>query len=472
MNPDATARNGSGGKAANREPRTRPDFGAFRRRIMISTAAFGSAVAIILVIVVQVALTRTSSNAVTSLLDDRADAVISSVDAATSGPQLEVPDARVDVGVAVYDRAGDLVAGTVPPSQARFFDELSSTPVTKRVRLGDTYEILGQPFTTSAGAHGVVVISERLQPYQENVHYALAVSIAAGGVIVVVATALAAWASRRALAPVVQMARTAENWSEHDLDSRFDLGPPTNEIRALGHTLDALLERVSQVITDEQRLTSELAHELRTPLTAVQATTDVIAMRDDLDPELRQDLFDIGQSCRDMASTITGLLDLARSQATGAGRPDADLAAVVESVLRDLDCAADVTVDLDPGVRAAVPPELAARSISPVIGNAARFADHVRISLTSHGQWLDLRVADDGPGIAAENADMIFDPGHSGGGGSGLGLALSRRVARSVGGDVRLDREYVAPAGAVFVITLPASRGRDLPAGDQAVPFR
>ena len=75
------------------------------------------------------------------------------------------------------------------------------------------------------------------------------------------------------------MAERAADWSEHDLTHRFDLGPPTNELAALGETLDHLLDRVASAISSEQRLTSELAHELRTPLTSIQGSADLALMR-------------------------------------------------------------------------------------------------------------------------------------------------------------------------------------------------
>lgn len=75
------------------------------------------------------------------------------------------------------------------------------------------------------------------------------------------------------------MAERAADWSEHDLSHRFGLGPPTNELAALGETLDHLLDRVAMAIRSEQRLTSELAHELRTPLTAIQGSADLALLR-------------------------------------------------------------------------------------------------------------------------------------------------------------------------------------------------
>lgn len=270
--------------------------------------------------------------------------------------------------------------------------------------------------------------------------------------MVALATGLAAWASRRALAPVTDMARTAADWSVRDLERRFDLGPPTDELRALGQTLDGLLDRVSRVIVGEQRLTSELAHELRTPLAAIRASADLIAMLPDLDDELRGDVADILGACATMAETMTGLLDLAR-----ASRPDgADVSAlgdVVEAALASIE-GARVAVALDRTLAVAVPVALGARALAPVIDNATRLAVHVTVTATVRGGWVEVSVSDDGPGVPMVLSRTVFEPGRSGRGGSGLGLPLARRIARSVGGDVRLEPPTPA-GGAVFVVRLP-----------------
>jgi signal transduction histidine kinase len=426
----------------------------YRRRLVLLAAGSAATVAVLLVLVIQVVLSRSVDSSVLHVLGDRADAVISSVDTASTPTGLAVPSARMDPGVAVYDASGRLVAGAVPPAQAAVFDRLATRTTARRVRVGDALEVIGRPFTTSGGVRGTVVISERLDAYQDVVHDALALSLSLGAVIVLLATVLAAWVSHRALAPVAQMARTAETWSERDLDRRFGLGPPTDEIRALGHTLDRLLDRVRRAILDEQRLTSELAHELRTPLTAVLATAEVLADRDDLDDDLRQDVGDITESCRAMAAIITGLVDLARSKTSAARDDESCLAAVVHGLLRDLPGMERVSVRVEEWLTVAVPAGLVGRAIAPVLENAVRLADHVCLTAAAHGAQVVLRVTDDGPGVRAADAEAIFAPGHTGGDGSGLGLALARRVARSVGGDVTLDS--TSGVGATFVVTLPA----------------
>jgi two-component system OmpR family sensor kinase len=275
------------------------------------------------------------------------------------------------------------------------------------------------------------------------------------GVLVVAATAyIALRVTNQALRPVAVMAERAVDWSEHDLSHRFALGPPTNELAALGGTLDALLDRVASAIRSEQRLTSELAHELRTPLTGIQGTADLALLRGVSDTRVREDLEQISASAREMGAVITTLLDLARDGTTS-GREQCRLADVVPAwvaaVGRDLE-----VVDRTSGSTAtiAAPAGLVTRAVSPLVDNASRHAHStVVLEATDHPDHVELVVRDDGDGVAPEVRASLFEPGVShGSGGAGLGLGIAQRIARSLGGDVTLGPD---PGGAVFVVRLP-----------------
>jgi signal transduction histidine kinase len=84
----------------------------------------------------------------------------------------------------------------------------------------------------------------------------------------------------------------------------------------------------------------------------------------------------------------------------------------------------------------------------------------VTVSIARQNAEIVYRICDDGPGVPTQEQEQIFEPGGQGlagrtnGDGAGLGLALARRLARSVTGDVTL-----APGetGATFVVRLPAA---------------
>jgi signal transduction histidine kinase len=427
---------------------------SFRRQIVALTALITAVAMLLLTVVVQVVLARVTTNDVDRVLQDRADAVISS---ATSGPSgdLVVPDSQLDAGVAVYDDQGNLVAGSVSRGLDEAYAELSTTDTAVVRTFGRSGRVLADPFTISEHS-GVVVVHERLEPYEEAERLALIVSLVTGLLATIAAAGVAAWTTRRALGPVADMAATAAEWSERDLSRRFDLGPPDNELSALAGTLDQLLEKVASAIRSEQRLTSELAHELRTPLTTIQGMADLILLRDSLPDEAQRDLEEISAAGQRMAATITTLLDLARTEAQIVTASRCWLAEVLADVANHTGAAAPA-LELDATDAAlGLPHALAVRTISPVVENALRFARTKVVIRTGPGDVgaVEIWVDDDGPGVARNDVEGIFEPGttSASGSGAGLGLAIARRVARTVGGDVTVALDAGTSR---FVIRLP-----------------
>lgn len=434
---------------------------SLHRHLVVLTAGIALVVAVALVVGVQLALAGAANDAAQQVLRDRARTVATSVGKDSDVSTFRVPDAELGPGVVVYDEEGTRVAGDVPPSLEEAFARLARSPQERLVDADDdTYAVLALPFTTPAGHRGVVVAAEPFAPYEHTERLAVVVSAIAGALLVLVAAAAAAVVSRRALAPVEDMARTADEWSEHDLGRRFDLGPPTNEIRALAVTLDGLLDKVASAIRAEQRLTAELAHELRTPLTTIQGAADLMSMRSDLDEQARGDLDLIRSATGTMSSTITLLLDVARREHDGLGGEHTPLDRLADE-LRSLPLPEGrLDLRLPSGLYVDVPVALAVRALAPVLTNALQVSDRARVAARLVGRAIELVVSDSGPGLPVGVADDVFEPGWSGEGGSGLGLSLARRVARSGGGDVTLGDAGGEGRGATFVVRLPGGASR------------
>lgn len=425
--------------------------------MVVLTTCVTAVAMLLLTLVLQVVLSDLSRRSVDRVLADRADAVTDSVAAASTGRRLDLSTTELDTGVVVYDATGRPLGGTATSGLGEAYRSLGGAGTTER-RTVDGARLWAQPFTTPGGTAGVVVVSERLTPYAAAERYALIVSLVTGVLATVAAAAIAAWVTSRALEPVAVLSRTAAEWSEHDLGRRFGLGPPTNEITALAATLDTLLDKVSAAIRSEQRLTSELAHELRTPLTSVQGSADLALLDEDLPPDVRETLEEVAAAARRMATTITTLLEVARTESGTRDPASSSLAEVVEEVLRAVPHERVELVVSVPDQRVAAPSAILARALTPVVENAVRFA-RTRVVVccpASDAGSGDVRVVieDDGPGVA-DLADDAFLPGttsSSGGSGAGLGLAIARRMARSVGGDL----ELVRPQGPTrFALRLP-----------------
>jgi signal transduction histidine kinase len=105
--------------------------------------------------------------------------------------------------------------------------------------------------------------------------------------------------------------------------------------------------------------------------------------------------------------------------------------------------------------------DLTVQMLVPLISNAARYGrSRVRLSVSRDGESVAFRVTDDGPGLREDELESVFEPGvrgdaANGAPGAGLGLALSRRLARAAGGDV--VAEAANGGGGRFVVRLPAS---------------
>jgi signal transduction histidine kinase len=428
---------------------------SFRGKIVLSTVVLMSVAMLVVGVGIQFLLGYTAQRDIRQVLDDRSEATINVIEQAST-EQLTVPPDTLEPGMLVYDSTGTVVAGTIEHDVRDAAADLAKTDRVRSVQgPQDEERLLGTPFTTPSGDSGVLVVSQETGPYERSEFYALLATIFLGLLVIAVTALIALRVTRQALAPVAQMAERASEWSELDLTHRFDLGPPTNELAALGETLDHLLDRVASAILSEQRLTSELAHELRTPLTAIQGSADLALLRGVADPAARRDLEQISASAREMAGVITTLLEIARGGAAGGLDRTCRLADVLPALTGPVPDRIEVE-DRTKGssARIAAPGGLVVRAVAPIVDNAVRHALG-RISfeardLTDHVQ---LVVTDDGPGVAAELRDQLFQPGVSNvSGGAGLGLGIARRVARSFGGDIDIEPRS---EGAAFVVTLP-----------------
>jgi signal transduction histidine kinase len=428
---------------------------SFRGKIVLSTVVLMTVAMVLVGVGIQFLLAYTAQRDIRQVLDERSNATINVIQQASTA-RLTIPPDTLEPGMLVYDSNGTAVAGTIEHDVRDAAADLGTTDRVRSVQGPEDEErLLGTPFTTPSGDSGVLVVSQETGPYERSEFYALLATIVLGLLVIAVTAMIALRVTRQALAPVAQMADRASEWSEHDLTYRFDLGPPTNELAALGETLDHLLDRVASAILSEQRLTSELAHELRTPLTSIQGSADLALLRGVDDPEARADFEQISTSTREMAVVITTLLEIARDGTAGG----LDRTCRIEDVMPALTGVVPDRLDVadrtqDSSARIAAPADLVVRAIAPIVDNAVRHA-HGRISFEARdlADQVQLVVADDGPGIALDIRDQLFQPGvTNGSGGAGLGLGIARRVARSLGGDIDVDPR---PEGAAFVVTLP-----------------
>ncbi len=300
-----------------------------------------------------------------------------------------------------------------------------------------------------------------------------------GGLLaLVVAALLLSRLARVALRPLDDMTALASEIARGDRGRRLNVRSPRSELGRTGLAFDAMLDDLERSAASaeaaEARLRAFLAdasHELRTPLTGLQLGAESL-LRETAGPaEREQTALVMVREARRATRLVEDLLEVARAGPDGAAqielRPQRlDLGVLVEAEVQRSrvsrpDCsfhfaAASVETQADPGRVAQILANLLDNA-----GRAAGAAGTVRVTLDRRDDLAVIRVTDDGPGIAASDAERIFDrfvrldssrSRHTGG--AGLGLPIARGLARAHGGDLRCVPAAVG-RGACFELTLP-----------------
>ena len=298
---------------------------------------------------------------------------------------------------------------------------------------------------------------------------ALGRSLALAGFAVVFVGCGIGWLlAGRSLRPIDRIAADAEGIAAGDYGRKIDVDDTESELGRLAVVLNETFGRMNAAREHMAQFTADASHELRTPLTVILSDSQGALRLERTPEEYRAALETVRQSALRMKSISDALLELAQGDA---GKP----------VVRDACDLADLA-DESVALLARVAAEHGAKLVprlegAPVLGDAARLGRlilNLTINAILHNDagvtvtvstgvvdgWAELRVADDGRGIPAENLDRIFErfrrvdasrSRHTGG--AGLGLAIVKQTAEAHGGSVAVASEV--GQGTVFVVRLP-----------------
>jgi PAS domain S-box-containing protein len=240
---------------------------------------------------------------------------------------------------------------------------------------------------------------------------------------------------------------------------------------------EAELKRLTSEATDANRAKSDflaaMSHELRTPLNAIGGYAQLIEMgvRGPVTDAMVEDLHKIQRSKDHLNTLVGGVLAFAKG---GAGRievqprrvrADALLDSVLDMVRPQL-AERSLTLECGPvpdGLIVSADIDKARQILLNLLANALKFTPAggcITVTAAERGDVVELAVRDTGVGVPEEQLDKIFEPFvqakravHTRDGGVGLGLAISRQLARAMQGDLRV--ESVEGQGSIFTLTLP-----------------
>lgn len=292
--------------------------------------------------------------------------------------------------------------------------------------------------------------------------------LCAGGIAL--AAALGRLAARPVLAPLAEVAATADHITEtEDLSSRIHVHAD-DEVGQLATRFNAMIERLQgsrgaldESVRAQRQLVADASHELRTPITSLRTNVEVLLEQGDelTEEDRRRLLADVLEQTEELSGLIGDVIELARGDLPVSSVDDVRLDRVVEeSVARARRDFPNVHFEssLRPVIVDGVPERLA-RAVNNLLDNAAHHSARgglVEVVVDRDGVW----VRDHGTGIDEADLPHIFDRFYRGANsrqrqGSGLGLAIVSQVATQHGGSV--EATNAADGGAVFRLRLPTS---------------
>lgn len=294
----------------------------------------------------------------------------------------------------------------------------------------------------------------------------LSVALALGLPLLVLVGALAIWVGvGRALGPVERLRREVAVISGGNLHERVSAPKSGDEIDRLAVTMNSMLDRLEAAAATERRFIADASHELRSPLAAMRAQLETARAY----PDRVQwgDVADDVLADQGRVERLVGDMLLLARLDSAQGKPERRTVCLrdilAEEVRRRPAGATAVVLDVvDAGDTTGDASQLG-RVVRNLLDNAERHASAtVSISLLRRDGDVVLRVADDGPGVAVEDRERIFerftrldDARVADDGGSGLGLAIVRDIVAAHGGTVSV---VDSAAGACLEVRLPVRR--------------
>ncbi|AIR01290.1 TPA: two-component system sensor histidine kinase RstB [Pluralibacter gergoviae] len=261
---------------------------------------------------------------------------------------------------------------------------------------------------------------------------------------------------------MLRIETAAQRFGEGHLAERIHFDDMSSFAR-LGATFNKMADNINTLIASKKQLIDGIAHELRTPLVRLRYR---LAMSDNLTEAESQALNrDIGQ----LEALIEELLTYARldrpQNELQLTQPDLPgwIAAHVEDI-QSVNPQREVTLaQAASGDYGALDMRLMERVLDNLVNNAMRYSsEKVQVSLTQRGGRATLTVDDDGPGIAPEAREQVFEPfvrldpsRDRATGGCGLGLAIVHSIAQAMSGEVACDASSLG--GARFSFSWPVN---------------
>jgi two-component system OmpR family sensor kinase len=375
----------------------------------------------------------------------------------------------------VYGAGGRLLFSTRAAAGSRLLTPAEAARATSgpyriehRALASGSARVLALPARAPNGQPVAVAVAMPLGLRDHEIDHLQTLLLIAGPLALLLASLAGYELARAALRSMERMRTQAEQITEHELSERLTAPEAQDEIAALAHTLNAMLDRLEAAVARDRRVVSDASHELRTPLTTLRAELDLALMGERDASELRAALQSASDEARRMSRLADDLLVLARADQGRLPLNPKPLVVreVLERVASHARAAAAmrgrsiVIANVPDSARVRADPDRTAQALENLITNALQYGDGT-ITLTARngGRLIELHVTDEGPGFPDQFIDRAFERFARGDGaalsapGSGLGLSLVQAIAAAHGG--RANARNRPGRGADVWIALP-----------------
>ncbi len=367
-----------------------------------------------------------------------------------------------DVLVAISggkDSAVPVFNGSDPTlAQAHASTECRDAPTHRRTIEGQAYRVLLQCVAVPGIAPGLTVMLAATEAPLVGQHRRLLTLLVLTMIAGLALTAAAGhWMSGKAIAPIRDMTTSIQQIGAEQLDQRLPVRTGDGEIAGLTAVINALFDRLAQLVTRERRFLANAAHALRTPVAVLRAEVSEVRDADVPRDELDRQLSEVSESVDHLSRTVEYLLSLARRD-SGTEIPAAermyldDVASGTVARLGRLFAERQVAVqwgrlDETPVV---ANPQVVEQVIQIVLENAAQYSPAgsvVTIGVQPGPTHGELTVDDEGAGITDADRETLFTPFVRGSAaratgtrGTGLGLAVAQWLVGTARGAIAVER--------------------------------
>ena len=294
-------------------------------------------------------------------------------------------------------------------------------------------------------------------------------------VLVLVASAGGYWLSRKAVAPVGEIARAAQSISEHELSKRLPILKTGDELQSLSETLNEMFARLERAFKRVTQFTADASHELRTPIALMRTRTEVALRKQRSEADYRETLLRIHQELERTSALIENLMTLARADSgsesllvapTNLSELLMEISETARLLAEGKSIQYDQRLPETPLCVSGNAPSLR-RLFLILIDNAVKYTPYggrISVVLDASDGAAVTQIRDTGVGISAEDLPHIFERFYRAdesrsreSGGTGLGLSIAKWIAEAHQGKISVVSKV--GEGSVFGVQIPLSEG-------------